>query len=138
MLLESLPEKYTSKISVYEIPDWSMETKTEDDKVWGRYFYYNVVSRIGQKHFKLYYSDGIDNLNSWFDSEVKPYIEYRLFERSSLFAGLSATKIRQAFVDDSKEYIEQFCPKVVTDNFDYLRNYYIGVVDKPKEDWEME
>lgn len=43
MLLESLPEKYRSKISVYEIPDWSMETKTEDDKVWGRYFYYNVV-----------------------------------------------------------------------------------------------
>lgn len=107
MLLESLPEEYRSKISVYEIPDWSMETKTEDDKVWGRYFYYNVVSRIGQKHFKLYYSDGIDNLNSWFDSEVKPYIE-------------------------------QFCPKVVMDNFDYLRNYYLGVVDKPKEDWEME
>ena len=138
MLLESLPEEYRNKISVYEIPDWSMETKTEDDKVWGRYFYYNVVSRIGQKHFKLYYSDGIDNLNSWFDSEVKPYIEYRLFERSSLFAGLSATKIRQAFVDDSKEYIEQFCPKVVMDNFDYLSNYYLGVVDKPKEDWEME
>lgn len=21
--------------------------------------------------------------------------------------------------------------------FDYLRNYYLGVVDKPKEDWEM-
>ena len=138
MLLESLPEKYRSKISVHEIPDWSMETKTEDDKVWGRYFYYNVVSRIGQKHFKFYYSDGIDNLNSWFDSEVKSYIEYRLFERSSLFAGLSATKIRQAFVDNNKGYIEQFCPKVVMDNFDYLRNYYLGVVDKPKEDWEME
>ena len=107
-------------------------------------FYYNVSwvrwdkTYVKQKHFKLYYSDGIDNLNSWFDSEVKPYIEYRLFERSSLFAGLSATKIRQAFVDDSKEYIEQFCPKVVMDNFDYLRNYYLGVVDKPKEDWEME
>ena len=115
MLLQSLPAEYRSKISVYEIPDWSMETKTEDDKVWGRYFYYNVVSRIGQKHFKLYYSDGVDNLNSWFDSEVKPYIEYRLFERSSLFAGLSATKIRQAFVDNNKEYIKQFCPRVVMD-----------------------
>ncbi len=138
MLLKSLPKEYREKISVYEIPDWSMETKTEDDKVWGRYFYYNVVSRIGQKHFKLYYSDGIDNLNSWFDEEIKQYVEYRLFERSSLFAGLSATKIRQAFVDDNKEYIKQFCPKVIMDNFDYLRSYYLGVVDKPKEDWEME
>lgn len=99
--------------------------------------FYNVVSRIGQKHFKLYYSDGIDNLNSWFDEEIKQYVEYRLFERSSLFAGLSATKIRQAFVDDNKEYIKQFCPQVVMNNFDYLRNYYLGVVDKPKEDWEM-
>lgn len=104
----------------------------------GKIFLLQRCIKNRPKHFKLYYSDGIDNLNSWFDSEVKPYIEYRLFERSSLFAGLSATKIRQAFVDDSKEYIEQFCPKVVMDNFDYLRNYYLGVVDKPKEDWEME
>ena len=30
MLLVSLPKQYRSKISVYEIPDWSMESKVED------------------------------------------------------------------------------------------------------------
>lgn len=138
MLLESLPLEYRNKISVYEIPDWSMETKTEDNKTWGRYFYYNVVSRIGQKHFTLYYSDGQENLDSWFDSEVKDYIQYRLFERSNLYTGLSATKIRQAFVDNDKEYIRKFCPYSVIKEFDYLRDYYLGVVEKPLEDYEME
>lgn len=79
-----------------------------------------------------------DNYKPSHDEMVNSMEDFKeLVERSSLFAGLSATKIRQAFVDDNKEYIKQFCPQVVMNNFDYLRNYYLGVVDKPKEDWEM-
>ena len=139
MLLVSLPKQYRSKISVYEIPDWSMESKVEDYKVWGRYFYYNVVSRINQKHFYLYYSDGKEMLDNWFeDTEVRQYITYKLFERNKLYEGLSATKIRDAFKNNDKEYIKLFCPKVVLNQFDYLRNYYLGVLNDPVEDYEME
>lgn len=139
MLLVSLPEQYRSKISVYEIPDWSMESKVEDYKIWGRYFYYNVVSRINQKTFYLYYSDGKEMLDNWFeDTEVRQYITYKLFERNKLYEGLSATKIRDAFKNNDKEYIKLYCPKVVLNQFDYLRNYYLGVLNDPVEDYEME
>lgn len=139
MLLASLPVEYREKISVYEIPDWSMESKFADYKIWGRYFYYNVVSRINQKRFFLYYSDGQKMLDNWFENtEVREYITYRLFERSSLFDGLSATKIRNAFVNDDKEYIRKYCPDVVLEQFDYLKKYYLGVLNNPLDDYEME
>lgn len=139
MLLASLPVEYREKISVYEIPDWSMESKVADYKIWGRYFYYNAVSRINQKRFFLYYSDGQKMLDNWFENtEVREYITYRLFERSSLFDGLSATKIRNAFVNDDKEYIRKYCPDVVLEKFDYLKKYYLGVLNNPLDDYEME
>lgn len=139
MLLASLPVEYREKISVYEIPDWSMESKVADYKIWGRYFYYNVVSRINQKKFFLYYSDGRKMLDNWFENtEVRKNITYRLFERSSLFEGLSATKIRNAFVNDDKEYIRKYCPDVVLEQFDYLKKYYLGVLNNPLDDYEME
>lgn len=139
MLLASLPVEYREKISVYEIPDWSMESKVADYKIWGRYFYYNAVSRINQKRFFLYYSDGQKMLDNWFENtEVREYITYRLFERSSLFDGLSATKIRNAFVNDDKEYIRKYCPDVVLEQFDYLKKYYLGVLNNPLNDYEME
>lgn len=139
MLLASLPVEYREKISVYEIPDWSMESKVADYKIWGRYFYYNAVSRINQKRFFLYYSDGQKMLDNWFENtEVREYITYRLFERSSLFDGLSATKIRNAFVNDDKEYIRKYCPDVVLEQFDYLKKYYLGVLNNPLDDYEME
>lgn len=138
MLLASLPVEYREKISVYEIPDWSMESKVADYKIWGRYFYYNVVSRINQKRFFLYYSDGQKMLDNWFENtEVREYITYRLFERSSLFDGLSATKIRNAFVNDDKEYIRKYCPDVVLEQFDYLKKYYLGVLNNPLDDYEI-
>ena len=139
MLLASLPVEYREKISVYEIPDWSMESKVADYKIWGRYFYYNAVSRINQKRFFLYYSDGQKMLDNWFENtEVREYITYRLFERSSLFEGLSATKIRNAFVNDDKEYIRKYCPDVVLEQFDYLKKYYLGVLNNPLDGYEME
>lgn len=139
MLEASLPKEYRTKVEVYEIPDWSMESREDDCKIWGRYFYYNVVSRIGQKRFKLYYSDGIEYLDKWFkDTEVEQYIEYRLCDRSTMFDGLSATKIRNAFVGNDLEYIKKYCPPIVADSFNYLRDYYLGVVDHPQDDFEME
>lgn len=43
------------RINVFELPDWSYENDTNDTISWGRYFYYNVVSRIESKKFNIYY-----------------------------------------------------------------------------------
>lgn len=139
MLRECFDEEQNKKISIITLPDWSMESDIDNAEIWGRYFYYNVVSRIGQKRFSLYYSDDPAILDSWFkNTEIYQYITYRNFERSSIFKGLSATNIRQAFIDDNREYIKKFCPKSVINRFSYLVSYYKNVTNNPKEDFSME
>ncbi len=49
MLRECFEEQQNKKITIVTLPDWSMESDLEGAEIWGRYFYYNVVSRIGQK-----------------------------------------------------------------------------------------
>lgn len=138
MLRECLNQEQNRKTTIVTLPDWSMESDIDNAETWGRYFYYNVVSRIGQKRFSLYYSDDLAILDSWFkNTEVYQYITYRNFERNSIFSGLSATNIRQAFIDNNREYIKKFCPNSVMKRFDYLASYYKDVTNNPKEDFSM-
>ena len=139
MLRECFTEEENQKLIITTLPDWSMESDTDNAKIWGRYFYYNVVSRIGQKRFMLYYSDDIGILDSWFeDTEVYQYIHYRTFNRSNVFDGLSATKIREAFLNDNIEYIKKFCPQSVVNRYDMLSACYKGVYKNPTDDYAME
>lgn len=139
MLRECLTDEDNKKLEIVTLPDWSMESDKESDKIWGRYFYYNVVSRINQKRFFIYYSDDPKILDSWFNStEVREYITYRNFERSSIFEGLSSTKIRNAFIEDNEDYIKEYCPESVQKRFVYLKKYYQDVKTNPKEDFSME
>lgn len=139
MLRECLTDEDNKKLEIVTLPDWSMESDKENDKTWGRYFYYNVVSRIFQKRFSIYYSDDPKILDDWFnDTEVREFITYRNFERSELFEGLSSTKIRNAFINDDIDYIKEYCPESVQKRFDYLKKYYENVTLNPKDDFSME
>ncbi len=139
LLRECFNDDENKRIHIFTLPDWSMESDILNAKTWGRYFYYNVVSRIGQKRFSIYYSDDPKILDSWFkDTEVYDYITYRNFERKNLFEGLSATKIREAFINGDKKYIEKYCPTSVIKRFDYLSSYYKNVRENPKDDFSME
>ena len=139
MLRECYGAKENRKLSIVTIPDWSMESDTDSDKIWGRYLYYNVVSRIGQKHFSIYYSDDVRILDNWFrDTEVYEYVTYRHFERENMFNGLSATKIRNAFITRDIDYVKKYCPASVVARFDELASYYDTVVRQPKEDFSMQ
>ena len=139
MLRECLTDEDDKKLEIVTLPDWSMESDKENDKTWGRYFYYNVVSRIFQKRFSIYYSDDPKILDDWFnDTEVREFITYRNFERSKLFEGLSSTKIRNAFINDDIDYIKEYCPESVQKRFDYLKKYYENVTLNPKDDFSME
>jgi bifunctional NMN adenylyltransferase/nudix hydrolase len=139
MLRECYDTKKNRKLSVMTLPDWSMESDTDSDKIWGRYLYYNVVAKIGQKKFSIYYSDDVKYLDNWFkDTEVYDYITYRTFERAKMFEGLSATKIRNAFINKDISYVEKYCPSSVVSRFDELASYYDVVSKNPKQDFSME
>lgn len=141
ILLEALIERVgvaAIRVDVFEIPDWSYENDTNETIEWGRYFYYNVVSRIQSKRFAIYYNDDPAIIKGWFDSEVKDYITLELLDRSQHYGGLSATKIRDAIIKNDMEYICKYCPIAVVKRMDIIRPYYIEVSQNPKPDFAME
>ena len=113
---ENMPRNPFNFRLIYQFPDWSEENLITDDAVWGHYLYYNIVSRINQKSFTLYYSDNPEIVKHWFDDEVKNYISFCFLDRQKVFEGLSSTKIRQAllnFTDEDKKYLYKFLPEAV-------------------------
>lgn len=137
----SLPYEvwFNDRIKIFEIPDWSLENDTNETSLWGRYFYYNVVSRIGSKRFTIYYSDSPDIIKNWFhETEVEEYITLRLLDRGKMYDGLSATKIREAILKMDLDYLNKYLPEPVLKDVEYLNEYYKKVVSHPKDDFSME
>lgn len=133
-------EQDMTRIQIYQLPDWSTENEVTDDAVWGHYLYYNIVSRIGQKSFTLYYSDNPDIVKNWFDDEVKRFISFRFLDRNKVFEGISSTKIRQALLDftpDAKKYLYKFLPEAVFERVEELRDIIVKVHNNPKKDFTM-
>lgn len=129
-----------TKIQIYQLPDWSTENEVTDDSVWGHYLYYNIVSRINQKNFTLYYSDKPDIVKNWFDDEVKEYISFCFLDRNKVFEGLSSTKIRQALLDftpEAKKYLYHVLPEAVFERVEELRDIIVKVHSNPKNDFTM-
>jgi len=141
LLSESLGNEHDmTKIQIYQFPDWSEENLITDDAVWGHYLYYNIVSRINQKNFTLYYSDNPEIATRWFDDEVKKYISFCFLNRQKVFEGLSSTKIREAmlrFNKEDKKYLYKFLPEAVFDRVEELREILIKVHNNPRKDFTM-
>lgn len=139
-IYDNFNEGHLDKLEVIELPDWGKENGTAEIDKWGEYLYYNVVSRIRQKHFTIYYSDNPDFIKSWFAhrDDLIQSIGIKMVERSELFNGLSATKVREAFESDNKDYIEEFCPQCIVQNYHHIRNMYLEILKNPKEDFAME
>lgn len=141
LLMESLKEnKYLDKVTIYELPDWSKEDSEEDNLIWGRYLYYNIVSRIGQKSFTMYYSDEPAVIKAWFDDNIQQNVSYRFLERKKVFDGLSSTKIRNAmltFSEQDQEYLKKHLPPAIYKRINELRGICVDVYNNPKNDFTM-
>ena len=124
-IVENAINKYFSdkeyskdSIKVITLVDWSSE-QNNDDQEWGRLIYYNVVGNMEVKEFSYYCSEDPELIKGWFEDELKERINFRFFSRDNEFNGLSATKIREAILNDDYEYIKEYCPlEVVIRKFD--------------------
>jgi len=124
MLLETLrDDKYLSpKISVQTLQDFSHENDHDNKLVWGDYLYYNILNMIEKdSQIKIYYSDDPEIMKSWFEEDILENLEFGFVERSEVYDGLSATKIREAIRHGDIEYVEQNCPLAVVQRFKELQ-----------------
>ena len=142
ILKEALEERFNEenrkRITVSELPDWSMETDISSNLEWGRYLYYNIVSLGEQKSFSFYFSDDKQIIQNWFEDMLTKRITFRLFERNNMFEAVSSTKIRNAFLEGDKAYIEKSCPNAVIKRFDIIKEIIKKVYESPKSDYVME
>lgn len=121
---------YIPNLIVFGLNDWENENNVDTLKNWGHYLYYNVISRINNKKFNFYYSDGEDILNTWFDEEVRPYINYVINDRNVTFDGLSATKVRNLILDKKFDEVRPFITEYEYQNIDYLYGEIVRAYNK--------
>ena len=103
-------EIMSGKLIVETLNDYTSEDDKENVKVWGEYFYKNVVEKISQEEFSLYYSDDPSIMLDWFTEDIAKKINFRFFNRNEIFSNLSATKIREALVKNDLEYLSENLP----------------------------
>ena len=143
ILKETLENEYQKdnreKIEIVELPDWSTETDIASNLEWGRYLYYNVVSKSKQRNFTMYFSDEPEIVSNWFqDKIIRTRINLRIFKRAEMFEAVSSTKIRNAFLNNNKEYIEKSVPKAIIERFDIIKDILNKVYTEPLDDKSME
>lgn len=131
ILEEGLEEKYgkeySERITIIELPDWTTENDVEGNLEWGRYLYYNVVSKCLKKDFTMYFSDEPEIIENWFqDGTIRNRINIKTFERKNMFEDVSSTRVRNAFLNNDKEYIEKSVPKAVYERFEEIKK----IIDK--------
>lgn len=109
---------------VSPLDDMTNEDDT-DTIAWGNYLYEKISSTICDENFTIYYSDEPSIMLSWFSEELKQHVNFRFFDRKELFAELSATKIREAFLSDeegSSKYLLENLPIEVYQIRDCIAN----------------
>lgn len=79
----------------------------------------------------MYFSDEPEIIEDWFqDKDIRKRINLKLFERNEMFNAVSSTKIRGAFIEDNKTYIEKSVPKAVCKRYELIREILINVNKK--------
>lgn len=113
-------------IKIITLSDWSSE-ENNDDKEWGRLIYYNVVGNMGVREFSYYSSENSEIIKGWFEEELKERINFRFFSRNNEFNGLSATKVREAILNNDDEYVKKYCPIEVFKRKNFIKEAIKGI-----------
>ncbi len=69
----------------------------------------------------MYFSDEREIIEDWFqDKEIRKRINIKFFERKEMFEAVSSTKIRKAFLEGDRSYIEKSVPNAVIRRYDKI------------------
>jgi len=122
MLTEALTEeKLIDKCKIIKLDDLSSESDNSIE--WGFYLYAKIVDEIKSSCFTMYYSDGFEIITKWFPGFMfKSNVSLVLLARGSVEDGISATKVREAILTESKD-IQNMVPKSVYDKVITLKSF---------------
>lgn len=100
-----------------------LSTEEDNSHDWGFYLYSNIVDRIGQSTFTIYYSDGYEIITKWFPGFIlRNYVSLSLLARNSVKDGISATQVRKMILNDDDD-LKNVIPECVYKMRNTLRMY---------------
>ena len=139
LLRQCFSQDEINRMKIVGLPDWSTEKNTNDLHQWGDYLYYNIVGNIGRKSFKMYYSDDQSIINSWFSEDKRKKITIVSIDREKQQEGISATKIRQALMNDDIDFLKKFLHPRLFENqtIERMKAVLLHIKEHPKDDFEM-
>lgn len=111
----------SGKLIVEPLSDFTDENDKDNLIKWGNYLYKSIVNKIQEYTFDLYYSDDPEIIYSWFSDEIKRKIHFVLYDRKQIFSELSATKIREAILNDNHEYLKSCLSEQVYKDRIYIK-----------------
>lgn len=104
------------KKTIHIVPLDDLSDESHNDHEWGFYLYSKVVTASGSPNFTMYYSDGFEIITSWFPGFIlRNNVSLNLIARNSMEEGISATKVRDAIVEDDMELLEKYVTQNVID-----------------------
>lgn len=117
------------------VPLNDLSDESHNDYEWGWYLYANVVKHIKSAHFTMFYSDGFENIMSWFPSFIRnKFISFNLFAREATENNLSATKVRNYIMKKNMDALKKSVPACVYDNVTLIRHYINCTIKAAKKD----
>lgn len=120
-----------NRIMVFPLNDWSMEDAYQYAKEWGNFFYYNAVNQIETKKFTFYYNDDKNTVINWFNEDLAERITIKNAVR---VREVSATKVREAILNDDTDYLKEMCGESVVKRAAQLKKILLSC---DKEDFIM-
>lgn len=109
----AVDEEELNNVIVRSLCDWSKEDAYALAKEWGRFFYYNAVNALGTKTFNFYYNDDIKIVKNWFEMDLQKRVTIISEVKSR---GVSATRVREAILNDEEQYLVSVLPRIVWEN----------------------
>ena len=95
---------------------------------WGLYLYYNIVSKIKEQTFSIYYNDDKSIIQKWFPDYLWNRITLKQFERNDI----SSSLIREALLDNNLPFLKDTMPFLDVDTC-YDLMHELNVICKKEE-----
>lgn len=109
---------------LYVLPLDDLTSEGDNSHKWGFYFYSKVVTATQCSNFTIYYSDGFEIITTWFPSYIlRNNVSLSLLARGATADGISATKIREAILQDNDDLLKQYVPNTVYEHRSVIKNH---------------
>lgn len=107
---------------IHVIPLDDLTDESDNSYNWGRYLFIKMFNETHDSDMTIYYSDDPRIMLGWFDAEDRWLLRFKFLDR---YEGISATKVRDAFIEDNPEAVKAIVPPFVFIHYYKIRDYIL-------------